>query len=218
MGEIVIYAAGVAISPVPVAAVIVVLTGRRALANGLSFLAGWALGVLSAAVLFVVLVDRAGISDADPLWIAIPEIVLGVAFVAAALVLLARRRNSRARDVPWLDAADALSRSRSSGLGLLLSAANPKVVALALGAALALAEQNAERATTAQAVALFTVIGSVGVAVPLALRALFPRRAALLLARLRAWLGKHETAILVPLGLVIGAVFLEDGLASLRGS
>jgi hypothetical protein len=215
MGEIVVYAIGVTISPVPVAASIVVLTSRHALANGASFLVGWALGVFSAATLFVVLVNRAGISDADPLWIAIPEIVLGLAFVAAALTLWVRRRNRRERAVPWLDAADALTRPRSAGLGLLLSAANPKVVALALGAALALAETKANSATTIQAVLLFTAIGVVGVAVPLALRALFPRQAALLLARLKAWLGKHETAILVPLGLVIGAVFLQGGLASL---
>jgi hypothetical protein len=89
------------------------------------------------------------------------------------------------------------------------------VVALALGAALALAETKASVAATAQAVVLFTAIGVVGVALPLALRALFPRRTALFLARLRAWLGKHETAILVPLGLVIGAVFLQDGVAIL---
>jgi hypothetical protein len=215
MGEIVVYAIGVTISPVPVAASIVVLTSRHALANGASFLVGWALGVFSAATLFVVLVNRAGISDADPLWIAIPEIVLGLAFVAAALTLWVRRRNRRERAVPWLDAADALTRPRSAGLGLLLSAANPKVVALALGAALALAETKANSATTIQAVLLFTAIGVVGVAVPLALRALFPRQAALLLARLKAWLGKHETAILVPLGLVIGAVFLQGGVASL---
>jgi Sap, sulfolipid-1-addressing protein len=215
MGEIVLYAVGVAISPVPVAASIVVLTGRHAVANGASFLAGWAIGVFSASALFVVLVDRVGISDADPLWIAVPEIVLGLAFVAAALTLWVRRRNRRERAVPWLDAADAMTRSRSTGLGLLLSAANPKVIALALGAALALAETKASSATTVQAVVLFTAIGVVGVALPLALRVLFPRRAALLLARLRAWLGKHETAILVPLGLVIGAVFLQGGVASL---
>jgi hypothetical protein len=89
------------------------------------------------------------------------------------------------------------------------------VVALALGGALALAETNASSATTVQALVLFTAIGVVGVALPLALRALFPSRAARFLARLRAWLGKHETAILVPLGLVIGAVFLQGGVASL---
>jgi hypothetical protein len=215
VGEVVVYAIGVAISPVPVAAAIVVLTGRDAIANGASLLAGWTVGVVSAASLFVVLVDRVGVGDADPLWIAISEVVLGVAFVGAALTLWIRRRSRRERSVPWLDVADTLSRSRSTALGVLLSAANPKVVALALGAALALAKTGANTATTTLAVALFTAIGVLGIALPVALRALFPRRAALLLARLRAWLGKHETAILVPLGLLIGAVFLRDGVASM---
>jgi hypothetical protein len=64
MGEIVVYAIGVRISPVLVAASIVVLTGRHAIANGAFFRVGWALGVFSGATLFVVLVDRVGISDA----------------------------------------------------------------------------------------------------------------------------------------------------------
>jgi threonine/homoserine/homoserine lactone efflux protein len=215
VGEIVVYAGGVAVSPVPVAAAIAVLTGSRAIANGSWFLAGWTFGVFSVAALFAVLVDRAGVSDANPRWIAIAEVALGAAFVAAGLLLWFRRRNQRERAVPWLNAADALSRSRSSTLGVLLSAGNPKVLALALGAALALADQDANLATTAQAVVLFTAIGALGVALPLGLRALFPRTAARLLARLRIWLGEHETAILVPLGLVIGAVFLRDGLSSL---
>ena len=62
---------------------------------------------------------------------------------------------------------------------------------------------------------LFSAIGILGVALPLVLYLLFPTRAGSLLARLRAWLGRHEATILVALGLVLGVVFIQDALASL---
>ena len=135
MREALVYAVGVALSPVPIAASIVILTSPRALAKSASFVAGWALGVAFVITLLVVMVDEARISDSHPSWIAVPELVLGAAFVGAALVLWVRRRRRRAQAVPWLDAVDDLSRVRSAGLGVIFAAANPKVVALALGSA-----------------------------------------------------------------------------------
>ena len=215
MREALVYALGVAVSPAPIASIIVILTSPRALANGASFLAGWALGVASVITLLVVLVDEAGIGDSDRSWIAVPELVLGTAFVGVALLVWIRRRRRREHAVPWLDAVDDLSRARSAGLGFLLAAANPKVIALALGSALSLAEEDASAGSQLQTIVLFAAIGVVGVALPLALYLLFPDRAHSLLARLRAWLGRHEATILIALGLVLGAVFLQDGLSSL---
>ena len=215
MRDALVYAVGVAVSPVPIAASIVILTSPRALVKSASFVAGWALGVAFVITLLVVMVDEARISDSHPSWIAVPELVLGAAFVGAALVVWARRRRRREQAVPWLDAVDDLSRARSAGLGVIFAAANPKVVALALGSALSLAEADANTGSQVQTIVLFSAIGIVGVALPLVLYLLFPDRAGSLLARLRAWLGRHEATILIALGLVLGAIFLRDGVASL---
>ena len=215
MNEALVYAVGVAVSPVPIASIIVILTSPRARANGAAFVAGWALGVAFVVTALVALVDLTGIDDSDPSWIAIPELVLGSAFVAAALVIWIRRRRRREHAVPWLDAVDHLTEARSAGLGVVFAVANPKVVALALGSALSLAEAGADAGTELRTIILFCAIGVVGVTLPLALYLLFPGRSASLLSRLRAWLGRHEATILAVLGLVLGAVFLQDGLTSL---
>lgn len=81
MSGTVVYALGVAVSPVPIGAVILVLTCPARLRGGLSFLAGWVAGVAILALLFIAL------SDADPVWIAALELVLGGAFLLAAAVL-----------------------------------------------------------------------------------------------------------------------------------
>ena len=215
MRDALVYAVAVAVSPVPIGAVILLLTSPEREAKGLSFLAGWVVGVGALALLFVVLVEATGISDADPLWLALPEIVLGVVFLLAAAVLWIRRDRRRERAAPWIDAVDNLTASRSGGLGLVLSGANPKIAALSLGAALSLAETDASATGTAMTTALFTAIGAAGVAAPIAVHLAAPARTESALLVFRAWLGRHETVALVVLGLVVGGLFVREGVAAL---
>jgi threonine/homoserine/homoserine lactone efflux protein len=205
------YAVGVAISPIPIAAVLLLLTCKSALAKGFSFLGGWVVGVAVPMLLFVVLVDRAGVTDSDPVWIVVAELAIGVAFLLAAAAVWTRRQRRRERD-PWADSIDSFTSVRSAGLGIALSGANPKVVALSLGAALAVADSGA---ATAGAVAGYTAVGAVGVLVPLALYLAAPVRAQSALRRMRAWLARHEVTVLALLGLLLGALFLRDGVAGL---
>lgn len=214
MQESLVYAAAIAVSPIPIGVVLLLLTCPRRGVNGISFLAGWTVGVGALAVFFAVLVEATGISDADPLWLALPEMLLGVAFLLAAAALWARRGQRRGRP-QWIDAVDNLTAPRSGGLGVVLSGANPKIAALSLGAALSLAETDASATTTAVSAVLFTAIGAAGVAAPLAVHLAVPGRTERGLLRCRAWLVRHETTVLVVLGLVIGALFLREGVAVL---
>ena len=215
MREASVYAIAVALSPVPIGAVVLLLTSPEREAKGLSFLAGWVVGVGALALLFVVLVEATGISDADPLWLALAEISLGVVFLVVAVALWLLRDRRGGRTAPWIDAIDNLTASRSGGLGVFLAGANPKIAALSLGAALSLAKTDASATTVAVSAALFTAIGTLGVAAPLAIHLAAPTRTEPVLLRLRSWLGTHETAVLVVLGLVVGGLFCREGVAAL---
>jgi hypothetical protein len=206
------YAVGVALSPVPIAAILVLLTCRRAVRNGLSFLLGWTLTVAALVFVLYQLADGAGVSDSDPVWIAVVDLVFGAAFLLATFGVWRRRPE---RTVSWLAAVDDIGTGRSAALGVVLSGANPKVLALSLGAALALAQAEVGAAATAQAVVLFAAIGAIGVLVPLGIYVAAPGRSGSVLVRLRAWLERRETAVLVALGLVVGGLFVLDGLSRL---
>jgi hypothetical protein len=206
------YAVGVAISPIPIAAVLLLLTCRSALAKGFSFLGGWIVGVASPMLVFVLLVEEAGVADSHPTGIAVAEIALGAAFALAGIAVWRRRHRRRETDASWVDSIESFTGARSAALGVALSGANPKVVALSLGAALAVAESGAG---TAGAVASYTAVGAVGVLVPLVLYTAAPDRAQSALRRLRAWLARHEATVLALLGLLLGALFLRDGIGGL---
>lgn len=215
MDEALPYALGVAISPVPIAATLLLLTCPQAVANASSFLAGWVVGIALAAMLFVLLVSEAGLTDSDPAWIAVAELVLGVAFLASACVLWLRRHRRGMRDAAWIPRIDDLTTARSAGLGAVLAGANPKVAVLALGAALALAQADADSRTTTQAVVLFTAVGAMGILAPLAIYLAAPRRAQSVLGRMRARLARHDTYVLVVVGLLVGVLFLSDAAKGL---
>ncbi|GIU93947.1 MAG: hypothetical protein KatS3mg012_0404 [Gaiellaceae bacterium] len=128
------FAVGVAVVPIPVVAVILLLLSGRPRANRPAFAVGWALGLAGAFVVIYAIADGAGAATDEQVsdgvsWL---EIALGV-----ALLLLARR-TWRTRPSPgttrerpaWMAGIESLQPGRALGLGLLLSAGNPKNLAL----------------------------------------------------------------------------------------
>jgi hypothetical protein len=180
------YATGIAISPVAIAATLLLLTCRRAVTNAISFLVGSTVGVAALVVAFVLLVNSAGLSDSNPLWIAVAELALGAGFLLAVAVIWWRRHERSSDAPPWVDAIGGFTSTRSAGLGVVPSGAYPKVIALSLSAALSQA-----------------------------LYLTMPSRASSLLVAFRGRLARHETAILMVVGLIIGATFLTDALDGL---
>lgn len=211
--ESLIYAAGVALSPLPVASILVILTTRRARANGMSFAGGWIAGLALAGLTAAVVVQALGLTVATPLWLAITEVAVGAAFLTAtALVWL--RRDQRVRRT-WLAKVELLTAPRAAAVGTVLAAANPKVYALSLGAALAVAKSNPDISLSARSIAVFVAVGAASVLLPLGLYVALPHEVAPPFASFRAWLMRNETVVLLVLGSAIAAVFIASGLSAL---
>ena len=99
IGVVLPYAIGVAISPLPIIAVILVLFSARARVNGPAFLAGWVLGVAVVSVAVYLLSDASDASTDDTTsdtvsWI---KLLLGVWLVLLAVRKLRAREELRRR-------------------------------------------------------------------------------------------------------------------------
>ncbi|MGH3650482.1 MAG: GAP family protein [Acidimicrobiia bacterium] len=210
---------GVALSPVPIIAVVLMLVSRRASVNGPAFLTGWVLGL---AAVGVVVLGVAGPSDASDhgepaTWAAVLQLVVG----AFLVVVATRQWRSRPREgaepaMPkWMRAIDSFTPLRALGVGALLSGLNPKNLLLAVAAATAIAQTGVSGRDQAIAYAVFVAIGTVGVAVPVTIFFTVGDRAPILLEGLRAWMARHNAAIMATLCLVIGAKLIGDGVAGL---
>lgn len=212
-------AVALTIIPIPIVAVILMLFSERARQNGVAFLTGWILGVAAAmSILLVVVSSQDPATDegssATLSWI---KVILG-----AILVLLAvrewRKRPAAGVEVEmprWMQRIDSMEPGGAFGLGILLAAANPKNLLLIAGGAVAIAQADLPSSETAIAIAIFTLIGSLSIAIP-ALGYLFTgERIQPSLDRAKTWLTANNTTVMAVLLIVIGIALLGKGLGDL---
>src|SRR5512133_2555029 len=139
IGEILPLAVGIAISPIPIIAVILMLLSPRAKGASVGFMIGWMSGIVAAIVLFTLL------SSVLPQDTGGPSPITGVIKIILGLLLLflavrqwrTRPATGEQPTLPkWMSAIDSMTAGKAIGLGFLLSAVNPKNLLLAVSAGL----------------------------------------------------------------------------------
>jgi threonine/homoserine/homoserine lactone efflux protein len=223
VGAVLPLGLGVALSPVPIIAVVLMLASPRGRFNGPAFVAGWVLGLSLVGTVVLVISAGAGASDdrAGPAtWVDVVKLVLGVALIGlAARQWRGRPRGDDAPALPaWMSSIDSFGPGRAFGLAVLLSAVNPKNLLLVVAAATAIAQTGVDAGGQAVALAVFVVLGTVGPGLPLGISYALGARSAHVLEALRRWMAAHNTAIMTVLLLVIGLKLMGDGIAGLTGS
>jgi threonine/homoserine/homoserine lactone efflux protein len=218
IGAVLPLAVGVALSPVPIIAVILMLVSRRARSNGPAFILGWLVGLAIVGVIVLAVAGPGNASDdGDPAtWVGVLKLVLG-----ALLVLIAvkqwRGRPAEGEQPPmpkWMGAIDGFTPPKALGAGVLLSGLNPKNLLLAVGAGAAVAQTGIPGGQQAIAYGVFAVLGTVGVAIPVVIYFALGDRAPEVLGRLQTWMGRHNAVIMAVLCLVIGVKLVGDGIAA----
>jgi hypothetical protein len=213
------FAVGVAISPVPIIAVILMLFSRRARVNGPMFLLGWllALAVVSGVVYTLSDASNASTSNSASDTISWGKIVFGILF------LLLAARNWRNRPEPgsdpempkWMKGIDSFAPAKAFGLGVLLAGVNPKNLLLTAGAAAGLAQLGLSTTDAVVSLAVFIVLGSLTIAGPVVYYLVGGARARAELDSMKGWLAVHNAAVMTVLFLVFGADLIAKGLPQL---
>jgi len=211
------FAVGVAISPMPIVAMVLMLITPRAKPNGFSFLAGWVVGVaaLGAVVLAVAGPSNPTDNGMPATWTSWLKLVLGLLLVALAV------KEWRARPAPgddiampkWMSALDDFSPVKASGMAVVLAAVNPKNLLLIVGGATVVAQTQISGVEQAVAWAVFTVIATVGVAFPMGIYLFMGDRAAGTLDGLKNWMARNNTAVMAVLLVIIGVKLIGDAIA-----
>jgi len=208
------YAVGIAVSPIPIAAVILMLFSGRARINSVSFMVAWVAGIALVTTV-VVLIPGLEADNAEPSnttgWI---KLVLGL------LLLLVGVRQWRTRPGPdgevpvpgWMAKIDELKPGASFGLGFLLSALNPKNLLLAIAAGASIGALPLSTGETVGAVAVFTVIAAITVTVPVIAYLIAGQRLDPTLDTAKAWLIGNNAAVMAVLILVFGVSLLGDAI------
>jgi threonine/homoserine/homoserine lactone efflux protein len=211
-------AIGVALSPVSIIAVVVLLTSSRARFLGPVFVLGWLLGlvVVGAVVLAVLGPSGAGRSGQRTRWVSWVMIVVGVLLLVEAVRRFGGRTRGEEAPLPaWMGALDRLKPAAVLGGGVVLGGVRPKSLLLVVGGAAAIAQTGITAGQQAIAYAVFAVIATIGVAVPVVLYFAMGERSAVLLGRLKSWMRRHNAVILAVVLVVIGVTLIGDGIGGL---
>ena len=217
IGDILPMAIGVALSPVPIIAVVLMLGTPRARANGPAFAVGWLAGltIVGAIVLLLASGNATGDTGEPATWANMLELVFGVLFLLmAARIWRTRPKPGQEAQMPkWMQAIDGFTAGKSLGMGVLLSAVNPKNLALTIAAATAIAQTEISGGEQAVALAVFVVLGSLTILAPVVIYFLMGAKAKVILDGLKGFMAAHNAAIMTVLLLVLGAKLIGDAIA-----
>ena len=221
IGQILPTAVGVAISPLPIVAVVLMLVTPRGKRNGPAFIVGWLAGLAAVGIVVIAASGGAGASDdaAPATWVSWLKLVLG----ALCLLVAARQWRGRPADgeepatPKWMGALDRFTPIRAAGAGIVLSAANPKNLVLAVAGAVAVAGAGVSTSQEAIAWIVFMLIASAGVAAPVIIAFAMGDRSRELLDRLKTRMTHNNAVIMAVLLVVIGAKLIGDGITGLSG-
>jgi threonine/homoserine/homoserine lactone efflux protein len=219
IGDVLPLAIGVALSPVPIIAIILMLGTPRARSTGTAFALGWlgGLTIVGAIMLLIASGNTASSSGEPATWVGVLQLVLGLLF----LLLAVKQWRSRPRPgeeaaMPnWMQTIDTFSGGKSLGIGVLLSGVNPKNVALTIAAATAIAEAEVSTGQAAVTLAIFILVGSLTILAPLGIYFGLGADAPRVLDGMKAWMAAHNAAIMTVLLLVLGAKLTGDGISGL---
>jgi uncharacterized membrane protein YuzA (DUF378 family) len=212
--QILPVAIAITVNPVPIIAALLMTATRRPVVNGVTYVAVLVvvMGALGAVVLLL-FHDVAFTSGDDVAYlIRVAWLLVGLAFVAAFVVLWLRKpaRDEAEREPRWMRIVTAMGPGGAAVVGLLLVNYEMQTPAM-----MDILGGDLSRLEAFVALAVFVVVAcSIPVAIIVASIAA-RRRVAAFMDRAKAWLTVHQRPILLVLFAAIGAIYTTKGIVVL---
>jgi hypothetical protein len=215
LGGLLPIAVAVAFSSVPITVTILILLSPNRNRAALPFLVGWVTGVAAVIILSALFASalpappRRGPDTVT----AVLEMMVGAALIVLGVINL--RRGAQDAGVPhWLSRVDSFGALVAFAVAVLLDF-RPKGLLLGIAAGLALHAASVKAGEAAVLVAIYTVIATSTVVVPIVASFLAPRRVEPKLLAARDWMTHNGQLLTSLMMFVIGVVILGYGITQL---
>ncbi|NNH68957.1 GAP family protein [Nocardia uniformis] len=215
LGDLLPLAVGVAVSPIPIVAAILMILSRNGSGSGTGFAVGWVAGIAVATTVITLLAGAIGGSEprepsAAASWI---KIVLGALLLGLALAQWRQRTDA---DPPqWMRAIDEFTPVKALAMGAALAAVNPKNLLLCLSAGVTIGASDLGAGGKVAAVIVFTLLAATSVLIVVFGYLTAADRLRGTLDSARVWLQANNHAVMAIVLLVMGAVVLGKGVGGL---
>lgn len=208
------YAVGVALSPLPIVAVILMLLSKKAKLNSVVFVLGWILGVsIILAIVLYILTGQSTITIDHSSSNRILTILGLVLVFMAFRRFIKRPKPGQQPSVPkWLAAIDTFSPVKAFLLAIVLVALNLKNLPLIIAGGIAISEVNGSASETTVAAVVFVITAVITVVAPAIFYLVAGNKITKQMTDIKQWLIYNNSTILAVLFLIIGIFLLAKGL------
>ena len=216
MGDILPLALAVAISPIPIIAIVLTLGTPRARSNGIAFTLGWIAGLtIVGTVMLLVSSGNATQSSGAPGDLdERAQAALRRAVSRARGPLMARpAETGRGRGDAQVDGGDRHVHAGEDARPGRVSGLNPKNLALTVAAAATIAQADISGGQEAEALVVFILIGSLTILTPVVIYFAMGSKAKAILDELKGFMAAHNAAIMTVLFLVLGAKLIGEAIS-----
>lgn len=217
LGDLIPYAVAVAISPLPLIAVLLLFRSPHARAASVAFLVSRFLVVALVAGVVAFAAELLPEFDDSSLLLAVLRILVGLALMVWAVVkVLKRPKRGDDVDMPgWMASIENSTVPSAARLGLLLSVANVKELAFGFGAGLTMASADLAVGPTILIAVLYALVACLALLVVIVAFLVAEQRVRGPLDSARGWLVRNNSVLIAGVLLIIGAILLGEGVSSL---
>ncbi len=217
IGDILAPAVGVAVSPMPIVAVILMLFTARARANSTAFAAGWVVGLLVVVGIVLLVADPAGVTgdeDETSTGGAILHLALGAGLLFLAAQQWKKRPTGDAEPPTpkWMQSIDGFTPVMAFGFGAFMSGLNPKNLLFDIAAGSSIAQANLSSTSAILVMLIYTVIASAVIVGIVAWALLAGSGAEAKLTAMKGWLTTHNAEVMMVLLGILGVSQIGTGI------
>lgn len=216
IGQLLPLAVAVALSSVPILAVLVLLLAAVRPWVPTLFVVGYVAGLIAITSLFAIFLHAIpGTTSVGPQpVVGVLEILVGAALLVYAVIEVRRHPQATERDTPprWMVALGRMRSLPALGLGFALNL-RPKSVLLAVAAGLAIGPAQLPLPEDIVVIAIYVLIGGSTVGGPALFALVRPDTARPALAATERWLLRNDTTVAIIVATVIGTVIIGNGLS-----
>lgn len=204
----------VALSPLSIIPAVLILHTPRPRPTGLAFLAGWVLGLTALTALFIGISGlMGGLGGKPPGWASWLRVGIGAALIVFGLYRWATR-HSKPHQMPGTRQISEATPIKALLIGAALTVVNVKVLFICAAAGLAIGTAGLGSGVVGAAAA-YIIIAASTVALPILAYTAAGEKLDPTLLNVKAWMEKHNSALVAAILVVIGLMVLYKGIHGL---
>lgn len=197
---------------------IILLMSRRAMSNAYAYMAGWFIGLFLVGIIFLhqpALYDSRGEPSLVLGWF---RSSLGAVIFIAGLFILGKflKKEDQEKPPKWAHKVDSIGFLHALGIGFFFAAPNVKNASMVSTGAASLGSVGLAATQEMGILILFCLLASIGVMLPPLIFLLFRGKAEPIFHKMKLWLIKYGSLILVVICISFGSIFIYQGIRILN--